>query len=85
MDKGVLWLLACDAANAPCDNCATSQSWNVRAYSAGALRGYEPMDALRDKDYGKPRMRYSDFVETPSGLQYKVVCNRHLDWLLTVR
>jgi hypothetical protein len=26
---------------------------------------------LQDKDYGKPRMLYSDFVATPSGLQYQ--------------
>ena len=29
------------------------------------------MDALKDKDYGKGRIRYPDYVTTPSGLQYK--------------
>ena len=28
--------------------------------------------ALRGKDYGKTKMRYPDYIETPSGLQYKV-------------
>jgi hypothetical protein len=28
--------------------------------------------ALRGKDYGKSKMRYPDYVETESGLQYKV-------------
>ncbi|KAG2488671.1 hypothetical protein HYH03_012832 [Edaphochlamys debaryana] len=32
---------------------------------------YEPMDALKGKDYGKPRMRYKDYTETESGLQYQ--------------
>lgn len=32
---------------------------------------YEPMEALRGKDYGKPRMTYPDYEMTPSGLQYK--------------
>ncbi|KAL6747992.1 hypothetical protein V8C86DRAFT_1212147 [Haematococcus lacustris] len=32
---------------------------------------FEPMPALANKDYGKPRMSYADFVQTPSGLQYK--------------
>ena len=30
------------------------------------------MPALRGKDYGKNRRVYSDFVQTESGLQYKV-------------
>ena len=29
------------------------------------------MDALKDKDYGKGRIRYPDYVTTASGLQYK--------------
>ncbi|KAG5191735.1 hypothetical protein JKP88DRAFT_230862 [Tribonema minus] len=29
------------------------------------------MPALRGLDYGKPRAKYPDFVELPSGLQYK--------------
>lgn len=28
--------------------------------------------ALRGKDYGKTKMKYSDYTETESGLQYKV-------------
>jgi hypothetical protein len=28
--------------------------------------------ALRGKDYGKSKMRYPDYTETESGLQYKV-------------
>lgn len=28
--------------------------------------------ALRGKDYGKTKMRYPDYTETESGLQYKV-------------
>lgn len=35
------------------------------------VKGYEPMAALRDKDYGKSRMRYPDYETTASGLQYK--------------
>jgi hypothetical protein len=30
--------------------------------------------ALRGKDYGKSKMRYPDYTETESGLQYKVTC-----------
>lgn len=29
------------------------------------------MSALQDKDYGKTRLKYPDYVETSSGLQYK--------------
>lgn len=35
------------------------------------LSKYTPMDALKGKNYGKPRMRYNDFELTDSGLQYK--------------
>ncbi|EFN59514.1 hypothetical protein CHLNCDRAFT_19306, partial [Chlorella variabilis] len=31
---------------------------------------YEPMPALENKDYGKTRMTYSDYVQSESGLQY---------------
>ena len=31
------------------------------------------MPALRGKDYGKTKMRYPDYIETESGLQYKVI------------
>lgn len=45
------------------------------------LRGYDcnssiffehTVPALRGKDYGKTKMRYPDYNETQSGLQYKV-------------
>ncbi|XP_020522974.1 peptidyl-prolyl cis-trans isomerase FKBP19, chloroplastic isoform X3 [Amborella trichopoda] len=32
---------------------------------------FADMPALRGKDYGKTKMRYPDYVETKSGLQYK--------------
>jgi hypothetical protein len=32
---------------------------------------FADMPALRGKDYGKTKMRYPDFTETKSGLQYK--------------
>ncbi|KAL8534988.1 hypothetical protein ACS0TY_010855 [Phlomoides rotata] len=32
---------------------------------------YADMPALRGKDYGKTKMRYPDYTETDSGLQYK--------------
>lgn len=32
---------------------------------------YEEMEALKGKDYGKARQRYSDYVLTDSGLQYQ--------------
>ncbi|KAG0615407.1 hypothetical protein M758_5G038600 [Ceratodon purpureus] len=32
---------------------------------------YADMPALRGKDYGKTKMKYPDYVETESGLQYK--------------
>lgn len=34
--------------------------------------------ALRGKDYGKSKMRYPDYVETESGLQYKVIYYKDL-------
>lgn len=34
--------------------------------------------ALRGKDYGKTRMRFPDYTETPSGLQYKVTIEQPL-------
>ncbi|KAI5432484.1 variant 3 [Lathyrus oleraceus] len=34
---------------------------------------FADMPALRGKDYGKTKMRYPDYVETESGLQYKVM------------
>lgn len=34
------------------------------------------MPALKGKDYGKSKMKYPDYAETSSGLQYKVVSER---------
>lgn len=42
----------------------------VPAALAG-VKGFEPMPALKNKDYGKARMTYSDYVTTESGLQYQ--------------
>lgn len=54
----------------------------VHAAEAG-LSKYEPMEALKDKDYGKSRMRYEDYMLTESGLQYKVVqCNQRAGGML---
>lgn len=39
--------------------------------ASAVVKGYEPMPALQGKDYGKSRMQYSDYVSTPSGLQYQ--------------
>lgn len=39
--------------------------------ASAAVKGYEPMPALKNKDYGKSRMEYSDYVQSPSGLQYQ--------------
>ncbi|KAK8564021.1 hypothetical protein V6N13_005762 [Hibiscus sabdariffa] len=36
-----------------------------------ASSGFTDMPALRGKDYGKTKMRYPDYTETESGLQYK--------------
>ncbi|KAG0615406.1 hypothetical protein M758_5G038600 [Ceratodon purpureus] len=51
---------------------------------------YADMPALRGKDYGKTKMKYPDYVETESGLQYKVCCfffppitSRPQQWLTT--
>ncbi|XP_027100460.1 peptidyl-prolyl cis-trans isomerase FKBP19, chloroplastic-like [Coffea arabica] len=40
--------------------------------AASALSSrFADMPALRGKDYGKTKMRYPDYIETESGLQYK--------------
>ncbi|XVF02102.1 hypothetical protein REPUB_Repub04eG0147400 [Reevesia pubescens] len=36
-----------------------------------ASSGFTDMPALRGKDYGKTKMRFPDYTETESGLQYK--------------
>ncbi|PIM98043.1 FKBP-type peptidyl-prolyl cis-trans isomerase [Handroanthus impetiginosus] len=38
---------------------------------ASVASEYADMPALRGKDYGKTKMRYPDYIETNSGLQYK--------------
>eukprot|EP00877_Chromochloris_zofingiensis_P001099 jgi/Chrzof1/10990/Cz05g19230.t1 len=40
------------------------------SYSAEAA-DYEPMEALKGKDYGKSRMKYGDYTQTASGLQFQ--------------
>lgn len=45
----------------------------LRAY--WLLSGHT-VPALRGKDYGKTKMRYPDYIETESGLQYKVTCQK---------
>ncbi|OIT33766.1 PREDICTED: peptidyl-prolyl cis-trans isomerase FKBP19, chloroplastic [Nicotiana attenuata] len=39
--------------------------------NAGKAAEFADMPALRGKDYGKSKMRYPDYNETQSGLQYK--------------
>jgi FKBP-type peptidyl-prolyl cis-trans isomerase len=41
------------------------------AENSELLQTNTPMSALKDKDYGKGRLKYPDYVETASGLQYK--------------
>ncbi|KAJ4911983.1 hypothetical protein Rs2_06604 [Raphanus sativus] len=43
-------------------------------YDDGAIAEasqFADMPAIRGKDYGKTKMKYPDYTETPSGLQYK--------------
>uniref|UniRef100_A0A0D9WV95 peptidylprolyl isomerase n=1 Tax=Leersia perrieri TaxID=77586 RepID=A0A0D9WV95_9ORYZ len=43
------------------------------AFENGVAKAeYADMPALRGKDYGKTKMKYPDYTETESGLQYKV-------------
>ncbi|KAK9916742.1 hypothetical protein WJX75_006484 [Coccomyxa subellipsoidea] len=35
------------------------------------VKGFEPMAAIKGKDYGKQRQSYSDYTRTESGLQYQ--------------
>ncbi|XP_021745527.1 peptidyl-prolyl cis-trans isomerase FKBP19, chloroplastic isoform X2 [Chenopodium quinoa] len=39
--------------------------------AASSGSGFADMPALRGKDYGKTKMRYPDYIETESGLQFK--------------
>ncbi|EOX99600.1 FKBP-like peptidyl-prolyl cis-trans isomerase family protein isoform 3 [Theobroma cacao] len=47
----------------------SSQEENGIAMAASS--GFTDMPALRGKDYGKTKMRFPDYTETESGLQYK--------------
>ncbi|KAL3649914.1 Peptidyl-prolyl cis-trans isomerase fkbp19, chloroplastic [Castilleja foliolosa] len=44
---------------------------NCHRTEASIASEYADMPALRGKDYGKSKMRYADYFETNSGLQYK--------------
>ncbi|CAH2072852.1 unnamed protein product [Thlaspi arvense] len=39
--------------------------------AVAAASQFADMPAIRGKDYGKTKMKYPDYTETPSGLQYK--------------
>lgn len=43
---------------------------------------FDAVPALRGKDYGKTKMRYPDYSETGSGLQYKVI-NFNMHYIIT--
>ncbi|KAI3410873.1 Peptidylprolyl isomerase [Psidium guajava] len=45
--------------------------WSVCRDRVALASGFADMPAIRGKDYGKTKMRYPDYVETDSGLQYK--------------
>ncbi|CAA2977894.1 peptidyl-prolyl cis-trans isomerase FKBP19, chloroplastic [Olea europaea subsp. europaea] len=45
--------------------------FNSRRSEASSAPEFADMPALRGKDYGKTKMRYPDYIETNSGLQYK--------------
>ncbi|CAK9164918.1 unnamed protein product [Ilex paraguariensis] len=51
--------------------------WTVSRDALAVASQFADMPALRGKDYGKTKMRYPDYVETKSGLQYKVTCWKH--------
>lgn len=49
-----------------------STFWNSsKEHNMALASEFTDMPALRGKDYGKTKMRYPDYNETPSGLQYK--------------
>ncbi|KAL2927549.1 Peptidyl-prolyl cis-trans isomerase FKBP19 chloroplastic, partial [Bienertia sinuspersici] len=41
------------------------------AVAASSSSGFTDMPAIRGKDYGKTKMRYPDYTETETGLQFK--------------
>ncbi|KAE8023795.1 hypothetical protein FH972_009456 [Carpinus fangiana] len=45
--------------------------WNASIDGIAMASEFADMPALRGKDYGKSKMRYPDYEETESGLQYK--------------
>ncbi|KAF8390752.1 hypothetical protein HHK36_025279 [Tetracentron sinense] len=45
--------------------------WHATKDGAALASEFADMPALRGKDYGKTKMRYPDYTETESGLQYK--------------
>ncbi|KAB1202440.1 Peptidyl-prolyl cis-trans isomerase FKBP19, chloroplastic [Morella rubra] len=45
--------------------------WNSSMDGIAMASEFTDMPALRGKDYGKTKMRYPDYTETESGLQYK--------------
>lgn len=45
--------------------------WNASMEGVAMASEFADMPALRGKDYGKTKMRYPDYTETESGLQYK--------------
>ncbi|PON57016.1 Peptidyl-prolyl cis-trans isomerase, FKBP-type [Parasponia andersonii] len=49
---------------------AAAPLWNHGLSSATAAQ-FADMPALRGKDYGKTKMKYPDYTQTESGLQYK--------------
>ena len=46
---------------------------NSNRLTLGHVYSGHAVPALRGKDYGKTKMRYPDYTETESGLQYKVI------------
>ncbi|KAG0523805.1 hypothetical protein BDA96_07G154300 [Sorghum bicolor] len=46
-------------------------SFQYTFFKGTAKAEFADMPALRGKDYGKTKMRYPDYTETESGLQYK--------------
>ncbi|XP_042980265.1 peptidyl-prolyl cis-trans isomerase FKBP19, chloroplastic isoform X4 [Carya illinoinensis] len=45
--------------------------WDAAIDGMAMASEFTDMPAIRGKDYGKPKMRYPDYRETESGLQYK--------------
>ncbi|KAJ6713660.1 PEPTIDYL-PROLYL CIS-TRANS ISOMERASE FKBP19 CHLOROPLASTIC [Salix viminalis] len=50
---------------------STSTHSSSNKDAAAMAAEFADMPALRGKDYGKTKMRYPDYTETESGLQYK--------------